>query len=110
MSESDFRKLELINHETRSAQTPTDYYDLNRAFHLTLVERCPNAFALQAVTMLWDQPNARRIARSQVDVLDIPSMIADHERIILAARARDTEELKQLLVNHMQTAVDATPD
>jgi DNA-binding GntR family transcriptional regulator len=110
MSEADFQRLERINQKMQSAQTPTEYYDLNREFHLVLVEQCPNAFALQAVHMIWDQPNARRIARSQVDHLDIPGMIADHENIIDAARRHDHELLKKLLSDHMQTAVEATPD
>jgi DNA-binding GntR family transcriptional regulator len=110
MSESDFQKVEELNHQMRAAHTPTEYYDLNREFHLALVERCPNAFALQAVHLIWDQPNARRIARSQVEHLDIPAMITDHELIIDAARRREPELLKQLLSRHMQTAVDSTPD
>jgi DNA-binding GntR family transcriptional regulator len=110
MSEADFKRLEEINQMMRSPHTPTEYYDLNREFHLTLVERCPNAFALQAVYMLWDQPNARRIARSQVDHLDIPAMIADHDKIIDAARRRDHELVRGLLSDHMQTAVEATVD
>jgi DNA-binding GntR family transcriptional regulator len=110
MSESDFRMLESVNHAMRSPHTPTQYYDLNRDFHLALVERCSNLFALQAVHLLWDQPNVRRIARSQVDHLDIPSMIKDHDEIIAAARRGDAELLKELLRRHMQVAVSSTPD
>jgi DNA-binding GntR family transcriptional regulator len=110
MSESDFQQLESINGSLRSAQTPTEFYDLNREFHIALVERCPNAFALQAVYMLWDQPNARRIMRGQVEHLDIEGMIGEHEKIIEAGRRRDHELVQKLLRAHMQTAVEATPD
>jgi DNA-binding GntR family transcriptional regulator len=107
MSEAAFQHLELLNQAMRDQQKKSagDYFELNRRFHLALVERCTNQLALQILKDIWDSPRGRQIWTRHFDGdRDIGPMTREHEEVVAAARRRDPEQLSRLLEEHLRSA------
>lgn len=104
------RLLALI--EDMAASDPLDsaaQFELNRAFHMSLIEPCGNALLLRMIDTLWDHPVNRRITRSYVDdAANVPLMVSEHRAIFEAARAADEELLIRLATQHMYTGYRET--
>ena len=82
-----------------------DYFELNRRFHQSLVERCTNQLAVQILKDIWDSPRGRQIWTRHFDVdRDIGPMTREHEEVVAAARRRDPEQLSRLLKEHLRSA------
>ncbi|GGS13193.1 GntR family transcriptional regulator [Streptomyces humidus] len=104
------RLLALI--EDMAASDPVDavaQFELNRAFHMSLIEPCGNALLLRMIDTLWDHPVNRRITRSYVDdAANVPLMTSEHRAIFEAARAGDEERLVRLATEHMYAGYQET--
>lgn len=98
--------------EDMAAADPSDaaaQFDLNRTFHMSLVEPCGNALLLRMIDMLWDHPVNRRITRSYVhDTGNVPLMVSEHSALLDAARAGDEQHLIDLATQHMYTGYRET--
>jgi DNA-binding GntR family transcriptional regulator len=107
MSEAAFQHLEVLNQAMRDQpkKPASDYFELNRRFHLSLVERCTNQLALRILKDIWDSPRGRQIWTRHFDVdRDIGPMTREHEEVVAAARRRDPEQLSRLLAEHLRSA------
>ena len=91
-----------ISHPERH---PDDYYELNRSFHEVLIRLCPNTLMRRILSDLWDLPVSRRIFRQQMTGhLDVPRMVAEHDGLIEAVRARDAELMMERLRHHLRAS------
>ncbi len=107
MSEARLQHLESINRAIEpdgDERSTREYLDLNRRFHLGLVEGCTNELALQMLRDVWESPRRRRIWAREQETLDIAEMLRQHEGIVAAARARDPDKLSRLLIEHICSA------
>lgn len=98
--------------EDMAAADPADaaaQFELNRLFHMSLIEPCDNALLLRMIDTLWDHPVNRRITRSYVhDADNVGLMVNEHLAILEAARAGDEELLIHLATEHMYTGYRET--
>jgi DNA-binding GntR family transcriptional regulator len=99
-------------HETimrKGAEGLSDYYELNREFHMTLVRESPNRLAVRMLDELWDAPISQRIFKSYVEEgLNIERMNQEHEAIVQAAEVGDRELLVELVGAHLRDAREHT--
>jgi DNA-binding GntR family transcriptional regulator len=100
------RRLEEINDNINDPRSPRiDQYDLNRDFHMAVIEPCPNRLLVKIIGDTWEQPMSRRVFRRQLAAHDGQHSFADdHQPIISALRDRDAEALQVELVHHLVTA------
>ncbi|MER6563192.1 GntR family transcriptional regulator [Streptomyces sp. NPDC001027] len=98
--------------EDMAASDPLDaaaQFELNRAFHMSLIEPCGNALLLRMIDTLWDHPVNRRITRSYVDdAANVPLMVSEHRALFEAARAGEEERLVRLATEHMYAGYQKT--
>lgn len=107
-SVASLRRLEEINDNISDPlYSSVDQYDLNRDFHLAVIEPCPNRLIVKIIRDTWEQPMSRRVFRRQwTERHDLPGLADDHQPIISAIRDRDSEALQAALVEHLVTARD----
>ncbi|HEX3791923.1 MAG TPA: GntR family transcriptional regulator [Pseudonocardiaceae bacterium] len=88
------------------------HFELNRRFHLALMEPCGNDFLIQTVDNLWAHPVNRRITKSYVqDRANIPLMVAEHRELLAAAEQADLDRLTALVADHLVAGYSETvPD
>lgn len=101
------RELEEINDTINdTSNSRADQYDLNRDFHLAVIEPCPNRLIVQIIRDTWEQPMSRRVFRRQLAAHhgDLSSAADDHQPIISAIRNRDGEALRVELTEHLVAA------
>ncbi|MFF3286640.1 GntR family transcriptional regulator [Streptomyces sp. NPDC003023] len=101
--------------EDMAASDPADraaQFELNRTFHMSLVEPCGNGLLLRTLGTLWDHPVNRRITRAYVDeAANVPLMVTEHRSMLAAARAGDADLLVRLAHDHMHTGYqEALPE
>lgn len=104
LSRVEAARVRLLIEQMREADPgdAQEQYQLNRQFHQAVVAPCDNAFLLSILDQLWDHPVSRRITRSYVhDPGNVDRMICEHEEILAASLAGDTEHLLSLSVAHM---------
>lgn len=98
--------------EDMAAADPSDaaaQFELNRTFHMSLIEPCGNALLLRMIDTLWDHPVNRRITRSYVhDAGNVRLMVSEHGALLDAARAGDEKRLIHLATQHMYTGYQET--
>jgi DNA-binding GntR family transcriptional regulator len=98
--------------EDMTAADPADaatQFELNRTFHMSLVEPCGNALLLRLIDTLWNHPVNRRITRSYVhDAGNVALMVSEHEALLDAARTGNEERLISLATQHMYTGYQET--
>ena len=87
------------------------HFELNRRFHLALMEPCGNPILMQTIYRLWDHPLNRRITKSYVsDPAMVERMVAEHRELLAAAEENDPR-LVALAVEHMVAGYSQTlPD
>ncbi len=80
------------------------YGSLNRAFHDTILRRCPNRRLVTLISDLWDEAERGRIVyQRDPDHMRVSS--AHHRRIFRAIEAGDGEELAAAMREHSGFAV-----
>lgn len=97
-------RVRLLIEQMREADpgNAQEQYELNRRFHQAMVAPCDNDFLLTILDQLWDHPVSRRITRSYVhDPGNVARMVTEHEEILAASLAGDTERLLGLSVAHL---------
>lgn len=105
---ADLRRLESINANISDPDyDDTDSYDLNREFHMAVLEPCPNRLIVKILNDTWDLPVSRRIFRRQYAEHHYGSTEQHgHEPIMEAIRIRDAEALEAALSAHLLEARD----
>jgi DNA-binding GntR family transcriptional regulator len=105
-SAAAMRRIEEINDNINDPQySGADQYDLNRDFHMAVIDPCPNRLLVKIIGDTWEQPMSRRVFRRQLAAHDGQAGFADdHQPIISALRNRDAEALKVELEHHLVTA------
>jgi DNA-binding GntR family transcriptional regulator len=92
--------------EDMAGADPTDaarQFELNRQFHLGLIEPCGNAVLLRMLESLWEHPINRRITGSYIKKAGhVSIMIAEHRAMLEAASDGATDHLVELALAHLQ--------
>jgi DNA-binding GntR family transcriptional regulator len=85
------------------------HFDLNRRFHLALMEPCGNDFLIQTVDNLWAHPVNRRITKSYIQQrANIGHMVAEHRELLAAAEQADRDRLTRLVASHLVAGYSET--
>lgn len=103
-SEAELSELAAINADmARSAEDPSAVYTLNREFHLTLLDAAKNRFLVKATAtlhktlfILGPSTLTERERAAQA--------VEEHERLLAALRARDSETAEKIMRAHMEAA------
>ena len=93
------RRLE-VRHRTLLA-----FHDAHRAFHLTLVERCPNPLLLQQVTSLLDQSQRYQLSTTPSALRGDPH--AEHRELARTVADGDVEAAVRTLTAHLRHTRDS---
>lgn len=78
----------------------------NRRFHFAIFERCENPWLLRYVTQLWDTLDPYRVLTNRRMWIDDPtgeapgSILAEHDRILIAVGRRNIPTALKLLERH----------
>jgi DNA-binding GntR family transcriptional regulator len=104
---ADIRRLDSINDNIKDPDyKDTDSYELNREFHIAVLEPCPNRLIVKILLDMWGFPVSRRIFRRQIAEHHDGNEEHGHEPIIEAIRARDAAALEAALSKHLLEARD----
>ncbi len=103
---ADLRRLEEISDDINDPDsTGLDAYELNQAFHMAVLEPCPNRLIVKIIRDTWDQPMSRRVFRLQwAEHEGRGGHADDHQPILDAIRDRDAEALEAALTEHLVVA------
>lgn len=84
-----------------------EYFDLNRDFHLVLARACPNRLIRKTLTDVWAMSVSRRLFQFEMDadVLDVSEMAREHDQIVAAVEARNRQQLRRLLTEHLTVSL-----
>jgi DNA-binding GntR family transcriptional regulator len=105
----DFRELRRINTEMEAArQDPVGFSRLNRRWHFTIYERCPNTYLLELIGETNERLDAvRRTVFTYVPDREEES-VAEHAGILdLLERGADFEAIESAARAHKQRTVEA---
>jgi GntR family carbon starvation induced transcriptional regulator len=92
--------------EQPSLDTVREWEERNRAFHRSLLAACPSAWTLHFLGILYQQ--SERYRRYTLQNRPIPRNIHhEHEAIMQATIARDTDRALQLIARHIALTLDA---
>src|ERR1035437_1960735 len=82
-SPAALRRLEELNENINDPlYSDVVQYDLNRAFHMAVIEPCPNRLIVKIIRHTWEQPMSRRVFRRQMAKRhDLPGLADDHRPI-----------------------------
>lgn len=84
-------------------------YELNRQFHLMLVEPCPNRVLVRMLDQLWHMPSSLRLFHAQATMADALKQSAiEHRAIVEAIEAGEESRLLGLVRAHIQDAQQQT--
>ena len=103
-SDIEISELAAINADMDNARTdPIRLYELNRQFHLALLDAAKNRFLTQAInglqkTLLILGPTT--LADSQ----RAEEAVAEHDAVLAALRSRDGDAAASAMQNHIQAA------
>jgi DNA-binding GntR family transcriptional regulator len=104
---ADIRRLEAINDNINDPDyKETDSYELNREFHIAVLEPCPNRLIVKILGDMWGLPVSRRIFRRQLVEQHGRAEEHGHKPIIAAIRVRDAAALEATLSEHLLEARD----
>lgn len=90
--------------DAAAAGDPGAYDAADRAFHLCLLQPCGRSWLLKIIHQLWDAAAPYRALLLR-DGPHLTAARADHEAILAAAEAYDTERVIELLDRHRSGAV-----
>lgn len=71
--------------ETLDAADAEEQFRLGKAFHLKLIEPCPNQYLCETLNSIWEHPIQRRITRAYALGAEHQASIASQHREILQA-------------------------
>jgi DNA-binding GntR family transcriptional regulator len=78
------------------------YHQLNRRFHLALIEPCPNRMLVDMIKDLWDRPVMRMMTHNYVKGFRDPAAWRDeHQAIVIAIEDDDLDLTLLLLKEHL---------
>jgi DNA-binding GntR family transcriptional regulator len=105
---ADIRRLEAIIDNVKDPDyNLTDSYELNREFHMAVLEPCPNRLIVKILNDMWGFPVSRRIFRRQIAEHHAEAdQVHGHDPIIHAIRTRDGAALEAALSAHLLEARD----
>jgi GntR family carbon starvation induced transcriptional regulator len=89
----------------RRHRTAADYHDAHRAFHLSLLSRCPNERMLRQIAQLLDQ--SQRFHAAGVTTVRRGDPMDEHRELAEAVMARDRRAAVAVLRRHLQATLDA---
>lgn len=89
------------------------HWELHREFHVALISPAAQAWDLRLLRPLWDA--AERYTRLVFDPVDAPATTRAnrehaHDKLIVAARSKDPEQVRDELRDHLQTNLALTLD
>ena len=93
--------------EDNLSDNPTEQAD--QAFHTKIAEAAGNSAMLQMVQWLWQLRNGSEISthfHHQVRMEGIRPIIDDHQKIVTALQARNPEQAKQAMNDHLQRVIN----
>lgn len=96
----DLARMEMLIAESEAVdQGDSDaLFEASRAFHYALAAPCPNAYLVDTLKTVWENPIQRQIARSYRSDMTKVDYVADtHRKILAAARSGDSTEVIRLL-------------
>lgn len=109
ITDKELSRLEVLMtrmQEAVDAQDGPEFSDLNREFHQTIIASCGNEMLRDLTMDIWQRHSGfqrvfrlvpKRLATSQ----------AEHEGIMAALRARDTERAAKLALWHKRSVADS---
>ena len=109
ITDTELNRLEILMtrmQEAVDAQDGPEFSDLNREFHQTIIASCGNEMLRDLTMDIWQRHSGfqrvfrlvpKRLATSQ----------AEHEGIMAALRARDTERAAKLALWHKRSVGDS---
>lgn len=84
--------------EILDPQDAAELFRLSRAFHVGLVEPCPNSYLLGVLNSIWDDPIQRRITMTYDQGVEHQGkVVADHRRILEAVIDNDPDTMAAVL-------------
>jgi|GEM_PF-350568 len=87
------------------------WFELNRDFHLAMIEPCGNQYLLDVLMTLWNNPVNRLITKQYArDREHIDQMIIEHRILVEAAKDKDTDRLIHLIEAHLELGYSETYD
>lgn len=96
-----FHRLSKAEEKRIGAADREEWEERNRIFHEVLTSACPSRWLKHFLTILYHQ--AERYRRLSLYLQPIPRDIhAEHEALLKAAMARDTEAATAILSEHIQ--------
>lgn len=103
-SEAELAELAAINADmARSADDPLAVFNLNREFHLTLLDAAKNRFLVKAAATL--QKTLFILGPSTLTERErAAEAFEEHERLLAALRAREPETAEKIMRAHMEAA------
>lgn len=93
--------------EENLLDNPTEQAD--QAFHNKIAEAAGNSAMLQMVQWLWQLRNVSEISthfHRQVRMEGIRPIVDDHQQIVSALKARDPQQAKQAMNDHLQRVIN----
>jgi DNA-binding GntR family transcriptional regulator len=103
-SDYDLSRLEHLAQLRRVESDPTLFAGLNDRWHIALRESAHNSITLRVLSQLDGLITIYRLPARSPDVHD-PS-IDEHERVLAAIRARDAEEARASMGEHLERMRD----
>lgn len=100
----DFNRLESINEEIAEAVASGDsmkIFDLNKAFHLVMYERCGNEKIVSELKRIWNELLIHRY-NMFASTIFLARIAEDHRVIITAMRGRDPAEITSAVERHFE--------
>lgn len=105
LQDADIEQAERYIDELETEHDYSEIGRLNRLFHMTLYGRAPNRRLLRLVEDGLNEEE--RFLRFNLEAMGLGKLSQDdHQTMLRAARDRDVEGSVQLLVNHLNRAVE----
>jgi DNA-binding GntR family transcriptional regulator len=102
-SEMELDELEALNAEMANAPDGKMAYELNRQFHMTLLDAAKNRYLIKSVNAL--QKTLLIIGQSTlVDASRAADAVVEHEALLQALRQRDGAQAETLMRVHIEQA------
>ncbi len=87
----------------RESLTLTQWFELNREFHLLLVEPCGNRIVLETLRGLWDRQSALlMLATYTMDPTAVDRLLGEHRMMLEAFRTGRVDLARALMSNHIR--------
>lgn len=102
-SDLELEELAALNAELAAAPDPRSAYELNRQFHMTLLDAAKNRYLIKSVNAL--QKTLLIIGPSTLTEADRASQaVQEHENVLAALKDRDGTRAETLMRAHIEAA------